>query len=435
MLEQALLGASSRAPALDVTALLDLAAPRAYYLCTLLPSTVRRQITTLGSVRARPTAVATAHQTAFSNSSTVSTARSWRKVRSNTGWSSRRRDCFSIHDLAAQPDQTTCWSGVRNFQARNLMRDRMKRGDRVLFHHSGGEPPAVAGTAVVVREAYPDPTAWDPADQHYDPKSSPDNPIWQMVDIRLDSIFAEPLSLAELRALPELKNMELLRKGSRLSVQPVSKLEFDAILKLAHARRHRPNRAAGRDAPSQRPGHWLQPAPHAIDPLAWIAAELAELERRELRRRLSERAGPQGPLVQDGLRRLVNFASNDYLNLAADPRLCAAAQEAGRAEGWGAGASPLISGHSHAHADLERRLAAWLRTEAALLFASGYAANCGTIAALVGRGDAVFGDAKNHASLIDGCRLSRAEVFVYPHGDLARAERTVMRGSRGSAAG
>ncbi len=109
--------------------------------------------------------------------------------------------CFSIQDLAAEPGGTTCWSGVRNYQARNTLRDDMKLGDRVLFYHSGEEP-AVAGTAVVAREAYPDHTAWDPADEHYDPKASAENPIWQMVDIRLDSIFPQPLPLAELRACP-----------------------------------------------------------------------------------------------------------------------------------------------------------------------------------------------------------------------------------------
>ncbi len=157
--------------------------------------------------------------------------------------------------------------------------------------------------------------------------------------------------------------------------------------------------------------------PH--DPLGWIADELAALEGQGLRRRLIERAGPQGPIVHDASRPLVNFASNDYLGLAADPRLIAAAAKACQAEGWGAGASPLISGHTAAHARLEQRLAEWLGTEAALVFPSGFAANVGAIAALVGRGDAVFGDAKNHASLIDGCRLSRAAVFVYPHGDCA----------------
>jgi predicted RNA-binding protein with PUA-like domain len=153
-------------------------------------------------------------------------------------------DCFSIHDLAAQPDRTTCWSGVRNYQARNYLRDGMKLGDRVLFHHSSAEPAAVAGTAVVVREAYADHTAWEPRDEHFDPQASPENPIWQMVDVQLESIFPEPLSLTELRSVPELKKMELLRKGSRLSVQPVSKLEFDTIVKLAKSK-GKPRRAAG----------------------------------------------------------------------------------------------------------------------------------------------------------------------------------------------
>ena len=143
-------------------------------------------------------------------------------------------ECFSIHDLAAAPRQTTCWSGVRNFQARNFMRDQMAVGDRVLFYHSNAEPPAIVGTAVVVRGGYPDHTAWDPADvDHFDPKASPDNPIWQMVDIRLESIFDEPLALPLLRQVPGLKQMELLRKGSRLSVQPVTAGEFEIVLRLA----------------------------------------------------------------------------------------------------------------------------------------------------------------------------------------------------------
>jgi predicted RNA-binding protein with PUA-like domain len=144
---------------------------------------------------------------------------------------------FSIDDLAASPDQTTCWDGVRNYQARNFLRDEMLRGDGVLFYHSSAEPAAVVGTAVVVREAYPDHTAWLPRDEHFDPKASPDNPIWQMVDIRLVEIFAKPLPLDALRALPELKKMELLRRGSRLSVQPVTPAEFACVLKLAKAKK------------------------------------------------------------------------------------------------------------------------------------------------------------------------------------------------------
>lgn len=141
-------------------------------------------------------------------------------------------ESFSIHDLAKAPKKTTCWGGVRNYQARNSLRDQMKLGDRVLFYHSSTASPAIVGTAVVVRESYPDHTAWDQQDHHFDPASTPQNPRWFMVDIRLDQIFKRALTLAQLREVPALKKMELLRKGSRLSVQPVKKTEFDAILKL-----------------------------------------------------------------------------------------------------------------------------------------------------------------------------------------------------------
>ena len=142
-------------------------------------------------------------------------------------------EAFSIQDLAKAPKQTTHWDGVRNYQARNFMRDEMKIGDGVLMYHSNADPPAVVGTAKVVRESYPDFTAWDPQDKHYDPKSTQDNPRWFMVDVQLDQVFAQPLSLPALREVKALADMELLRKGSRLSVQPVRKKEFDAILKLA----------------------------------------------------------------------------------------------------------------------------------------------------------------------------------------------------------
>lgn len=140
---------------------------------------------------------------------------------------------FSIADLAASPDQTTCWDGVRNYQARNFLRDDVRVGARVLVYHSNGNPPGVAGTATVVRAAYADHTAWDKRDPHFDPKASPENPIWQMVDIRLEEIFSELLPLDRLREVPALRDMELLRRGSRLSVQPVKKREFDTILRLA----------------------------------------------------------------------------------------------------------------------------------------------------------------------------------------------------------
>lgn len=142
-------------------------------------------------------------------------------------------DCFSIHDLAEQPKQTTFWDGVRNFQARNFLRDSVKKGDGVLFYHSSTEPMAVVGTAIVVRPGYPDHTAFDPQADHYDPKSDPDEPTWYMVDIQLETIFAEPLTRARLHAVPALKDMMLLKRGSRLSVQPVTPTEWKAVLELA----------------------------------------------------------------------------------------------------------------------------------------------------------------------------------------------------------
>jgi predicted RNA-binding protein with PUA-like domain len=142
-------------------------------------------------------------------------------------------ESFSIDDLAAAPKQTTFWSGVRNYQARNYMRDQMQLGDRVLFYHSNADPPAIVGVAEVVRAGYPDHTAWDERDSHYDPASPADKPRWYMVDLKFVQKFAKPLALGDLRGVAALKDMELLRQGSRLSVQPVSKQEYDAVLKLA----------------------------------------------------------------------------------------------------------------------------------------------------------------------------------------------------------
>jgi 8-amino-7-oxononanoate synthase len=158
------------------------------------------------------------------------------------------------------------------------------------------------------------------------------------------------------------------------------------------------------------------------DRLSWLDDELRRLEADDLDRHLRTHAGPQRAelsLAGDsaGARTYVNFGSNDYLALAADPRLAAAARHAAQREGWGSGASPLVVGHAAAHAELERALAEFEGTEAALLFTTGYAANVGTITALVGPGDVVFSDALNHASIVDGCRLSKAEVRIYPHGD------------------
>lgn len=164
--------------------------------------------------------------------------------------------------------------------------------------------------------------------------------------------------------------------------------------------------------------------------LAWIDEELASLERQGLRRRLATRAKAQAARITLDGRELVNFGSNDYLALAADPRLARAAAEAAQQDGWGSGASPLICGYGRLHQRLEERLAELEGTEAAVVFSTGFAANAGTIAALVGPGDAVFTDRKNHASLLDGCRLSRADVRVYPHGDWQRLDQLLTKATR-----
>jgi 8-amino-7-oxononanoate synthase len=159
-----------------------------------------------------------------------------------------------------------------------------------------------------------------------------------------------------------------------------------------------------------------------MNPLSWIDDELAALERQHLLRSLPAPLGRPQAVVEYGGRQLVNFASNDYLGLAGDERLRRAAIDACESAGVGRGSSPLICGRSEWHEELERRLAEFEGTEAALLFPSGFAANSGVIPALVEWGDAIFADAKNHASLIDGCRLSRAEVHIYPHNDADKLE-------------
>lgn len=140
--------------------------------------------------------------------------------------------CYSIDDLAAEAGQTTPWSGVRNYQARNFMRDDMRPGDPVLFYHSIANP-GIVGLAEVAGKAYPDPTQWAPEDRHFDPASPADNPRWYAVDIHFIRKFKAPLPLSRLRDLPELDGMELLRKGSRLSVMPVDAEHFKRIIQLA----------------------------------------------------------------------------------------------------------------------------------------------------------------------------------------------------------
>lgn len=139
---------------------------------------------------------------------------------------------FSIDDLIQAPGQTTCWDGVRNYQARNFMRD-MAIGDQVLFYHSNADPSGIVGIAEVVKTAYPDPTQFDTQDTHYDPRSDLSSPRWAMVDIRLLRKFSHALTLDTLRKERTLKEMVLLRKGSRLSVQPVTPQEWTHILSLA----------------------------------------------------------------------------------------------------------------------------------------------------------------------------------------------------------
>ena len=140
---------------------------------------------------------------------------------------------FSIDDLRQRPGRREPWDGVRNYQARNMMRDQMSRGDRILFYHSNCEVPGIVGIAKVVSDAYPDPTAFDPKDKHYDPKSDPDDPRWFLVDVGYVRKFKRTLSLAELREHAEaLGDFPLLRKGNRLSVMPVTEAQWEYILTL-----------------------------------------------------------------------------------------------------------------------------------------------------------------------------------------------------------
>ena len=160
---------------------------------------------------------------------------------------------------------------------------------------------------------------------------------------------------------------------------------------------------------------------------AWLDDDLTDRRRRGLYRVRRRLQSAQGPRVRLHGRDFVNFSSNDYLNLAADPRLAAAAARAARRYGCGAGASPLVSGLLPPLRALERALARWEGTEAALVFSSGFVANLALVSTLAGRDDAVFSDALNHASLIDGCRLSQAAVHVYRHADVNHLEDLLRR--------
>ncbi len=136
---------------------------------------------------------------------------------------------YSFDDLVA--DGVAEWDGIRNYQARNLLRDEVQEGDGVLFYHSNAKPMAVVGTATVVRGGYPDHTAWDPGSEHPDPKSTPEKPLWFMVDIKAEQRFAHPVTMEQLRRTPGLEQMTLLRQG-RLSVQPVTAEEWESVLDM-----------------------------------------------------------------------------------------------------------------------------------------------------------------------------------------------------------
>jgi predicted RNA-binding protein with PUA-like domain len=140
---------------------------------------------------------------------------------------------FSIEDLKASPGKTTNWSGVRNYQARNLLRDEIKKGDEVLFYHSSEDPPAVRGICKVVKEGYADDTQFAPEDKHFFPSASPENPVWYQVDIKLVKELKTPVTLTDLKKKASLKDMLLLKKGNRLSVMPVKEKEYKEILKMS----------------------------------------------------------------------------------------------------------------------------------------------------------------------------------------------------------
>ncbi|MFN0118184.1 MAG: EVE domain-containing protein [Elusimicrobiota bacterium] len=140
-------------------------------------------------------------------------------------------EVFSIQDLKKM--KTNHWDGVRNYQARNFMRDQMKMGDLILFYHSNATPPGIAGLAKVSKEAYPDFTAWDKKSEYFDPKASKEKPTWMMVDVQFVEEFKQLIPLESLRMNPQLKDMLVIKKGMRLSIQPVSQTHFNAVLIMA----------------------------------------------------------------------------------------------------------------------------------------------------------------------------------------------------------
>lgn len=142
-------------------------------------------------------------------------------------------DAFSIDDLAAKPKQTEHWDGIRNYQARNFLRDNVRQGDQVLFYHSSCKDVGIAGLAEVVKEAYPDYSQFNPESKYFDPKASPENPRWFMVDVQFKQKFPRVLSLQKIKAMPAISEIGLVKKGHRLSIMPVNKNEFATLLTAA----------------------------------------------------------------------------------------------------------------------------------------------------------------------------------------------------------
>jgi len=146
--------------------------------------------------------------------------------------------CFSIDDLKKLPRHTTFWDGVRNYQARNMLRDEIKKGDLAFFYHSNATPPGIAGIMEIVKDGYPDFTAWDIQSEHFDNKSTEERPLWYMVDVRFVEKFKRFVSLEELKATAALKNMVTIRPGNRLSITPVTEKEWDVITNLSNTTTH-----------------------------------------------------------------------------------------------------------------------------------------------------------------------------------------------------
>ena len=142
-------------------------------------------------------------------------------------------DTFSIDHLAKSPKQSTRWDGVRNYQVRNMLRDDIKQGDTGLFYHSSCPEPGAVGVMRVIKAGYPDPTAWNPDSPYFDPKCDPQHPRWFCVDVTFQQHFPAVVTLAHMRACPELADLLVLRKGNRLSITPLTQAQFKAILRLA----------------------------------------------------------------------------------------------------------------------------------------------------------------------------------------------------------